>query len=211
MASAQKIKASTQKFIGIQEIKEDVVLLADGSACAVIQVQATNFALLSQEEQMAKISSYAALLNSLSFPIQILIRNKKVDISLYVKLLDGEINKTDNERVKSYIQNYKVFIQELIKVNSVLEKTFYIIVSFSYLEKGVSGGKGDFFTAAKTGLHTKVDSILNQLGRLSLRAKILDQNALIRLFYEIYNQEVGDSENLQESFGAPVVKQYETI
>lgn len=201
--AAQKIKSSTQKFIEIRDIKEDVVLLANGSACIIIEVQATNFALLSQEEQVAKISSYAALLNSLSFPIQILIRNKKVDISSYVKLLELELGRSENEKVKTYIQNYRNFIQELIKVNTVLEKAFYIVVSYSPLEKGASD--------AKTSLHAKTDSLLNQLSRLSLRAKVLEQDALIRLFYEIYNQEIGDSEKLGESFGSPIVKLNETI
>jgi len=75
--SAQKIKATTQKFIEILDIVDNVVLLASGNACSVIEVQATNFALLSSEEQNARVLSYAALLNSLSFPIQVFISKQK--------------------------------------------------------------------------------------------------------------------------------------
>lgn len=211
--AAQKIKSSTQKFTEVQDIKEDIVILEGSSACLVIEVQATNFALLSTDEQMAKISAYAALLNSLSFPIQILIRNKRIDISSYLKLLEGETQKTENVKVKNYIQNYKAFIQELIKINSVLEKNFYIIISYSYLEKSATGmmKKDDFFNQAKIGLHTKADAILSQLGRLSLRAKILEENALIWLFYTIYNQEIGNGENIKNTFGTTVIKRNEII
>lgn len=206
--TAQKVKSSTQKFTEIEDIKESVVTLDKGNACMIIEVQATNFALLSQEEQMAKISAYAAFLNSLSFPIQILIRNKKVNISSYVKLLEGELIKSPNQKVTAYIEQYKYFIQELIKVNTVLEKTFYIVISYSSLEKGASGllQKNDFFNQAKLALQTKADSVMNQLSRLSLKARVLNQEELIRLFYDIYNEEVGNSAQIEETFNNPLVK-----
>ena len=69
--TVQKIQSTTQKFIEIQDITDSVVLLNSGNACSVIEVTAANFALLSKEEQDAKILSYGSLLNSLSFPIQI--------------------------------------------------------------------------------------------------------------------------------------------
>lgn len=86
--SAQKTKATTQKFIEIQDIIDNIVLLSKGYACLVIEVQATNFSLLSQEEQDVKVLSYSSLLNSLSFPIQVFIRSKKIDISSYLRQLD---------------------------------------------------------------------------------------------------------------------------
>lgn len=206
--AAQKIRSSTQKFTGIQNIKENIAILDDGSACLIIEVQATNFALLSSEEQAAKIASYANFLNSLSFPIQILIRNKKINIASYVKLLEAELTKTQNEKVAAYISSYKAFVQELIKINTVLEKTFYIVFSYSSLEKGAKGvlQKGDFFVQAKSSLATKADSVMSQLLRLSLRGKILEQEDMIRLFYDIYNQSIGDSLPIQDTYGSPIVK-----
>ena len=79
MAKNQKgASGSTQRFIEVEDIQENIVMLRGGSACLVIEVQATNFALLSRDEQAGKIAAYAQLLNSLTFPIQILVRNKKV-------------------------------------------------------------------------------------------------------------------------------------
>lgn len=195
MNTARSISASTQKFTEIQDIRENIVLQTRGNSCLIIEVTATNFSLLSQEEQEAKIFSYASLLNSLSFPIQILIRNKRVDISSYTKKLDENLAKLAQEQPShqkkiSYIQNYRSFVQELIKVNTVLDKTFYIIISFSSLESGIGGvviKKDDFFLQAKAGLRTKAESILSQLGRLGLRSKILDKEQLMQLFYNIYN------------------------
>lgn len=217
MKSAQKIHASTQKFTEIKDIIDDVVLLNGDYACSIIEVQATNFTLLSQEEQMAKISSYAALLNSLSFSIQILIRNKRVDISSYLKLLDDEIQRVriatsaddsgQGEKLSNYIKQYRDFVQDMIKINIVLDKNFYIIISYSFLEKGLSvSKKDDFQSLAKTSLHTKAESLLSQLARLSLHAKVLDKEELIKLFYDIYNQSESEVHGLSETIETTMVK-----
>ena len=81
------IKSSTQSFTEIEDIKDDILLLKDFSASIVIGVGAVNFWLLSAEEQSSIISAYSSLLNSLSFPIQIVILSKKMDISSYLEYL----------------------------------------------------------------------------------------------------------------------------
>lgn len=205
MSTAQTKKTnnagSTQKFIEITSIRDEIVMLTGGNACLIIEIQATNFSLLSQDEQRAKIFAYASLLNSLSFPIQILIRNKRVDISLYIKSIDAELAKLsqntggiqEEQRIKklSYAKSYREFAQELIKVNVVLDKTFYIVVSFSSLEKGLSGVglKGDdLFLSAKAGLKTKAETMISQLNRIGLKSKVLKNDQLIKLFHGIYNE-----------------------
>lgn len=200
--TAQKIRASTQRFTEIEDIIGEVVLLWGGNACSIVEVKASNFALLSKEEQAAKISSYGSLLNSLSFPIQILIRNKRVDISSYLKFLDEEGQKTailQNEKLKNYIKLYRDFVAEMTKVNIVLDKAFYIIIPYSHLERGAKGSlkKEDFLLSAKTALRTKADSLLSQLERLSLKARVLGKEELILLFYNLYNQEVSVSSQIE--------------
>ena len=74
-------------FVPVSFIKNDLVVLNDGSMAIVIQTSAVNFDLLSENEQLAIIGSFAALLNSLSFSIQIVIRSKKLDISHYLNTL----------------------------------------------------------------------------------------------------------------------------
>src|SRR3990167_7312386 len=132
-------RASTQAFTEILDIIDNIVVVGGGNACSIIEVSATNFTLQSADEQWAKISSYASLLNSLSFPIQILIRSKRVDISNYLKSLDYQASSNPNKVLASHITKYRNFISELIKQNSVLDKKFYIVLSYSYLEKGAIG------------------------------------------------------------------------
>ncbi len=196
---SQKIHSSTQKFTEIVDFVDNVVILHGGSACMVIEITASNFALLSQREQDTRIFSYAAFLNSLSFPIQILIRNKRMDISSYLKGLE-EIEKTITvPQLKNHIKLYRAFVHEMVTVNVVLNKSFYIIIRYSSLETGVSGAtqtvqKGmsqieALAQAAKKSLQSKADSVLMQLQKFAMSAKILEKEDLIKLFYIIYNEE----------------------
>jgi hypothetical protein len=213
---AQKTNSTTQRFTEIVEISDDVVLLSGNNACSIIEVRATNFALLSMEEQNSKIYSYAALLNSLSFSIQIVIRSKKLDISSYLKLLDGEAKNTQNEMLSTQIKLYRDFVQELVKVNIVLDKNFYICIPYSYLEKGAAGatatiakkqgGKTTFLDEAKVALHTKIDVLHSQLARLNLGAKTLTKEELVKLYYEIYNASPIETAQLSDNVKTAIIR-----
>lgn len=197
------IRGSTQDHLEINDIRDDLCLLKDGSVSLVIRVAAVNFGLLSEREQEAIIYAYANLLNSLNFSIQIVIRSQQKDISHYTSLLESEEKKQTNPLIKSQIANYRAFITSTVKENNVLDKKFFIVIPFSSLELGVSSVTGSLIKRkksslplpadaiiekAKTALLPKRDHILRQLGRLGLRAKQLTTSELIELFYEIYNQ-----------------------
>lgn len=187
------VKASTQSFIEIEEIKDDVVLMKDFSAATVIEVSAVNFWLLSTEEQTSMIYSYAGLLNSLSFPVQILIVSKKMDISAYLDYLDERINKVAVDLIKTRLNSYREFIKNVVKKNTVLEKRFFFIVPFSPLELGVSGASPGslnreyVISRAKTSLYPKRDNLLRLLSKTGLSGTILFSQQLSELFYNLYN------------------------
>lgn len=192
--AAQNTKPTTQKFIGIEDIQEDIVILPGHMACQIIEVIATNFSLQSGEEQQIKILSYASLLNSLSFPIQIVILSRKLDISSYISRLENESRKTTNPKLTEHIKQYKNFVSDLVKNNIVLDKKFYIAISFSFLEKGATGVGGvknmdSFVAEARNTLRSKSQSVIQELSRIGLNSQILTKTELVDVFYEIYNQE----------------------
>ena len=198
------IRGSTQDHLEIADIRDDLVVLKDGSVSLLVRVSAVNFGLLSEMEQEAIIFAYANLLNSLNFSIQIVIRSQQKDISHYVSLLEKEQERQLNPLIKEQIKKYREFITTTVKENNVLDKKFYIVIPFSSLELGVTqtaGGlinlrkkKGlpmpaaDILAKAKLSLYPKRDHIMRQLGRLGLRAKQMTTSELIEIFYEIYNR-----------------------
>ena len=187
------IKASTQQFIEIEEIKDDILLLKDKSAVLVIEVGAVNFWLLSAEEQISLIYAYGSLLNSLSFPIQILILSKKMDISSYLEYINFKITKQHTDLMKNRLNSYRDYIKNVVKKNSVLEKRFFFVVPFSPLEMGVAAAAGTQYKKeyvimrAKTSLYPKRDHLLRLLAKIGLRATILQQQELSELFLNLYN------------------------
>ena len=119
---------TTQDNILIEDIKQDIILLKGGGAALVLRTTAVNFGLLSGEEQLAIIQSFGQTLNSLSFPIQIVIRSKRLDISEYLQMLDKAIRLQGNSLLAGMMVRYKQFIKSSIKENEVLDKSFYIII-----------------------------------------------------------------------------------
>ncbi|MBI2442545.1 MAG: hypothetical protein HYV40_01395 [Candidatus Levybacteria bacterium] len=216
MAKAARVKASTQKFTEIIDIIDSIVLLEGGYACIVIEVTASNFALLSKKEQDAKIYSYASLLNSLGFPIQIIVRNQRVDITSYLKSLEEQEKLTKNEMLAQHIKLYREFVHQMIKVNIVLNKQFYIVITYSALEQGATGAtatvkKGEpaklaFAQTAQKSLLSKADALLSQLRRLALSAKVLEKDELVKLYYNIYNQDNLQIAQVADDMSAPMVK-----
>lgn len=196
--AAQKIHASTQKFTEIIDFVGSTVILAGGNACLIVEITASNFALLSKREQDIRVYSYAGLLNSLSFPIQILIRNKRIDITSYLQELDTVILNTKNEQLSEYIKYYRAFVQEMVTVNVVLNKSFYVIVPYSSLEGGALGAAQAqqhsqsqveaFAVSARKSLEAKASTILGHLQKFAVSAKVLEKEDLIKLFYDLYNE-----------------------
>ena len=127
---------STQKFIEIIDIVDDIVILNGGNACLIIEVNATNFALLSPEEQDAKIYAYASLLNSLSFPIQILIRSKTHGHRQLFKTLDDERSKTQNQALAKQIELYRQFVPNWLRLTPSLIRNFILLSPIRHLKKG---------------------------------------------------------------------------
>ena len=199
MPNTPPIVASTQEHLDIYDIQDDLTITKSGGAALVLQTTAVNFGLLSEAEQDATIFAYAGLLNSLSFPIQIVIRSKKMDISHYLDLLDQVVDRQQNPLLKDQILKYKAFIEATIKENKVLDKRFYIIIPFSPLELGLKGGmsltaskkppfpKEYILDRAKTALYPKRDHLIKQLARIGLKAQQLTTQQLVELYYDIYN------------------------
>jgi len=197
------IKASTQEHLDIYAIKDHLVFLKDGSAALVLKTTAINFNLLSEEEQDATIYAYAGLLNSLSFPIQILVRSQRKNISDYLGLIDTRIQSTPSQKIKEQLLAYRQFVKSLVKENRVLEKKFYVIIPFSAIELGISKSTFNPFAKApqkppfdlvyieekaSTTLYPRRDHLIRQFARLGLKASQLTTSELVTFFYSIYNQ-----------------------
>lgn len=192
-----KAKASTQQHLDIEDITDDVVILKTGWVALVMQTTAINFDLLAEVEQDATIYAYGAFLNSLSFPLQVLIRSKKADITSYFQHLEEAERTQPNPDLKRQIQKYEEFIQLTVQQKTILDKRFYLIITYSPVAVGVKGintqkeggfkSKAHIIEIAKSALAPKRDHIIKQTARLGISTRQLVTQELVELFYDIYN------------------------
>lgn len=219
MANKKSVRASTQDHLDVDEITEDLVILKNGWVAMVLATTAVNFDLLSEAEQDATIYAYGALLNSLSFPLQILIRSKKADITAYFNSLEEAERIQPNPDLRRQIGRYKEFIQSTVQQKTVLDKKFYLVVTFSPLElglhliggkkKGVGAASQQLVVEAKIALAPKRDHVIAQTARLGLSTRQLVTQELVELFYDIYNPApIGTQRVLLDtaSYTTPMVK-----
>ena len=124
--------SSTQRYLPFSEIRDNVILMKDGSSRMVLKVHAMNFNLKSTEEQDAILISYQRFLNSINFPIQIIIRSLKVDIESYINRLKNLALKQQNSLLQEQTYKYIDFLMNLVDLAQIMKKEFYIIVPFDY-------------------------------------------------------------------------------
>ena len=197
------IEATTQEQIPVADIVGDIVIYKSGGAAIILESTSLNFGLLSELEQEAVIAGYAALLNSFTFPVQIVVRSERKDISSYINFLNKSQEEIENPKLLTIMKDYKNFIIEAIRKKNVLSKKFYIVVPFTPYELGVAKSviavtktkgplpfpKNYVVNKAKMTLYPKRDHLMRQAGRLGIRFRQLKTNDLIELFYHTYNPE----------------------
>lgn len=218
-----EITSSTQKFIDIFEITNDLLVLANGSISEIIQVGTINFGLLSEEEQDSAIYAYASILNSLNFPIQIIIKTQTKDITNYLNhLVEAEKN-TKNPNHQAQIARYREFVREWVKNSNVLDKRFFVVVTANAIDLGITTPKGFFvqdtklnldhyelgpiIEKAKNFLDPKKDHLISQFARLGLGARQISTQEIVKLFYTSYNPDSSEGVELinSQEYSAPIV------
>src|SRR4030042_6166442 len=130
---------SAQEFVDLSEIKHGRAIPKNGTLRAVLMVSSINFDLKSTQEQEAIISAYQGFLNSLDFPVQIIISTRKIDIDPYIDMLDEKEKTQPNELLRFQISEYRGFIKNLVGAANIMTKSFYIVVPFALTEAKKEG------------------------------------------------------------------------
>jgi hypothetical protein len=197
---------STQTFLKISEIRDESLVLKNGGLRAILRVSSINFNLKSEDEQNAIIYSYQGFLNTLEFPIQIVIRSKKLDIDEYLDKLRKMGEKQQNQLLQQQTFEYVEYISKLVEYADIMEKEFFVVVpydpyravklniiqklfanlnprdSYSEIKK-----RHDEFQQLKKHLNQRVNTVKIGLENCGLKAEQLSTKELIELYYNIYN------------------------
>ncbi len=181
LLNKSKSRISSRKQIQIKEVKDDILILPNNEYRLAIETSSVNFELKSEEEQDVLIDSFQNFLNSLSTPLQILVRVREVDINRYLDQI-GKSKTNEKEQVyKDQIDNYSEFIQDLVSGNKILSRRFYVVLPYHHTDSNKD------FRLIKEQIHLGRDIVLRGLEKLGMRANALNSLELLELFYSFYN------------------------
>ena len=203
MPAKKTIRKTTQEYLSIAEIREDCVIRKDGVLSAVVMVSSINFALKSAEEQDAIIQGYISFLNSIDFPLQIVIQSRKLNINPYLEKLRRLQKEQTNDLLRMQTGEYLDYVAELVKMGQIMTKKFYLVISYSVFTEKSQGFasrlmeafaparvveiKQDLFLKRRKDLMLRVNNVISGLSSMSLNSVLLDTQSLIELYYNIYN------------------------
>jgi len=207
MATKTANAQSTKDFVEIAEIRDNVVILKNGSLRSVVEVSSMNFELKSADEQTAIVSAFQNFLNSVDFPLQMVVNSRKLDIGPYLKSLDTLQQTIQNELLKIQAVEYTRFIRGLTELANIMAKKFYISVPFHVIEAPTKEGGGVLGAIKSTikpakfiktlteqeleqykiQLAQRIEVIMTGLSGMGLETKTLSKEELMNMFYTYYN------------------------
>jgi type IV secretory pathway VirB4 component len=210
---------STQNLIDISNIREGTIILKSGGLRQVLMVSGMNFALKSEQEQNLILGAYTNFLNSIDFPVQIIIHSRKVNIEKYLEMINKRKVQEENPLLKNQVEEYQNFVSEFVRMNAIMIKSFFAVVPYDPLqvggakqasgalssltnllpfgqkksaaeaEKKTSQEEEEVFQRNFFQLKQRVDRVSQGLGAIGLNVSPLNNDALIELFYNFYNPE----------------------
>lgn len=217
-ASAKKESpTATQTTLLISELRDNVVIMKDGSFRAVVACKSINFDLMSEMEREGVEYSYQNFLNSLKFTTQILIRSQRVDIGPYLERLAEIRRNNDNMLLGVLMDDYINFVDVLSQEANIMDKSFFIIIPYYISEdaerslqqtknffKTFSKSKGPEVTRidkatydkAMSELNNRVDSVMSGLFQIGIHSVRLNTKELAELYYNFNNPDTAVREPL---------------
>jgi len=179
LLNRSKTNGSARTQIGIKEVKDGILILPDNRYRSVLATSSLNFELQSEDEQDVIVDAFQAFLNSLTVPIQILVRVRELDIDRYLEDFQSKLADETEQVYKDQLDNYGDFIRKLVSGNKILSRKFYIVIPHN------NKGKVDFATA-KEQLLLEQEIIIKGLEKIGMTARMLSSLEVLDLFYSFY-------------------------
>jgi len=197
---------ATQKFVDIDEIKNEVVYMKNGGLRKILLINGINFDLRSEEEQQMILGSFQSFLNRLDFPIEFFIHSRKINIKSYLDKMKQREEDEKNELLKIQIGEYINFIRSFVEENPIITKSFFVVIPYNPIatveetKKGLSkimtsftggnkkeGEKNESMSKKLQQLNYRVEEVVAGLEQIGLRTNKMSDEELTELFYNLYN------------------------
>jgi len=219
--------SSTTRYLPFSQIRENIVIMKDDSARIILKCSTINFLLKNTDEQDSIIISFQRFLNSLDFPIQILVRSTKLDIDGYLGNLNDKALNQKNPLLQNQTYEYIEYLKKLIEVAQIMKKEFYIVIPFDQTENtsvkdtSLLGPFKNFwwnvfwnqidtlkiksqirnFTKMKKWLISRSNSVKTGLENIWIRWDVIDKSELVKFLTDYYNPSLNNFAKMQSDVG----------
>lgn len=232
-AVTPKNPSSTQNTLMFEELRDNMVIMGDGSYRSVVAAQSVNFDLMSSRERESVEYAYQNFLNSLTFPIQIYIRSQRVDIGPYLEKLDQLRVNQDNMLLGVLMDDYINFIDALSQEANIMDKSFFVVIPYAVGDETIEKGKdnssttkgllanlfmpqnrhmrikvpADQYNRAKDEMTKRCSAVIDGLSEIGVHAVRLRTKELSELYYNVYNPDTAVREPIGDfrNYTTPVV------
>lgn len=208
----QAEKLTTQEHIPIATVRDGILITKNGGLRVVLLVGAINFSLKSQEEQNSIIYQYQSFINSINFPIQILIQSRIMDLTTYLRDINDKLKEQTNDLLIEMTESYIDFVTSLISEASIMNKRFYVIIPVEPITMPQAGGIKKLFGNKKQEvtfsdkdfdhyreqLLEHAQTVAGGLSSIGLQVAVLNTQQIVELLYTSYNPEEGVTEKLSD-------------
>lgn len=194
--------APAQQFVPVKEVRDGIVVMKDGTLCAILLVSSINLSLKAYDEQRAVLLQFQNFLNTLDFPIQIVIQSRRYDVRPYILTLENRLREQNEQLLQVQTREYIEFIQSFTDQVNVMRKSFFIVIPyvpplltqgskigkvFSFLKKPSFAESVSDFEEQRTQLEERMSVVEQGLTRLGLRLVQLGTQEMIELLYKTFN------------------------
>ena len=207
------IGTPAQQFIPVQEVRDGIIVLKDGSMCMVVLVSSTNLSLKSYDEQRAVLMQFQNFLNTLDFPIQIIVQSRKYDIRPYILTLENRLKEQTESLLQIQTREYIQFIESFSEQVNIMKKSFFVSIPYIPPIINQQNGISKFFSIFKksnspidlvssfeeqrTQIEERVSVVIQGLSRVGLNAAQLGTEEAIELLYKTFNPGEGGNSKMQ--------------
>lgn len=186
-----KAKGSARSQIAIKEVRDGILVLPGNRYRVVLATSSLNFELQSADEQDAIIDTFQSFLNTLTNPVQILVRVRELDVDRYLEDFAHARAEETDANYKKQLANYSTFIRKLVAGNKILSRKFYLVIPYDN-QAGVD------FSLAREQILLEQEVLIKGLEKMGMTAHSLSSLEILDLFYSFYEPERAKTQPLAQ-------------
>src|SRR3989344_7519997 len=102
--------------------------LAKMRKVSILKVEPINFTLRNNQEKEIIIRTFQKFLNSLDFPIQIVIATDTLNLYTYLSKLEERSDQLEQKNYAKILEDFRKHLQKMILSERLLNRSFYLVI-----------------------------------------------------------------------------------